>query len=108
MSATLGGSAYALASAPLLPCWALAALGAAAAIVLGLGVWRRARGIAWRAVAVAMLLAILVNPSLVEEKREPLRDVAVVVVDESPSQEIGHRRGATDAALAALPAPLEH
>jgi len=47
-------------------------------------------------------LAILVNPSLVEEKRSPLRDVAVVVVDESPSQQIGDRAAATEAALAAL------
>src|ERR1700676_4801006 len=108
MSATLGGSAYALASAPLLPCWALAALAAAAAIVLGLGIWRRARGIAWRAAALAMLLAILVNPSLVEEKREKLRDVAVVVVDESPSQDIGNRRQASEAALAVLTERLGH
>ena len=55
-----------------------------------------------------MLLAILVNPSLVEEKRSPLRDVAVVVVDESPSQEIGDRQQATEAALAALTERLGH
>ncbi len=55
-----------------------------------------------------MLLAILVNPSLVAEKRSPLRDVAVVVVDESPSQEIGNRRQATEAALTALKERLGH
>ena len=43
----------------------------------------------------AVLLAALVNPSLIEEQRSPLRDVAVVVVDESPSQSIGDRRQAT-------------
>src|SRR5688572_12754440 len=102
MIAALGGSAYSLAAAPMLPWWAIAALAVAAVLVLALGVWRRARGIAWRAAAVAMLLAILVDPSLVEEKRVKLRDVAVVVVDESPSQEIGNRRQATEAALAAL------
>src|SRR5580704_15111383 len=93
MNAALGGSAYSL---------AIAMLVGAAALVLAPGIWRRTRGIAWRGAAVAMLLAILVNPSLVEEKRSPLRDVAVVVVDESPSQEIGNRRQATKAALAAL------
>src|SRR6266568_4697365 len=86
MIAALGGSAYALAT----------------------GIWRRARGIAWRVAAAAMLLAILVNPSLVEEKRTPLRDVAVVVVDESPSQQIGHRQEASETALAALTERLRH
>jgi hypothetical protein len=76
--------------------------------VLAFGVWRRARGIGWRSVAAAMLLAILVNPSLVEEKRSPLRDIAVVVVDESPSQEIGNRRQATEAAVSALTERLGH
>src|SRR5689334_5840099 len=102
MIAAIGGSAYTLASAPLLPWWAIAALAAAALLLVGLGLWRRARGVGWRAVALAMLLAILINPSLVEEKRSPLRDVAVVVVDESPSQAIGQRREVSEQALAAL------
>ncbi len=108
MIAAIGGSAYALATAPMLPWWAIAALAGAAMLVLAIGVWRRARGIAWRGAAVAMLLAILVNPSLVEEKRVPLRDVAVVVVDESPSQEIGNRRQASEAALSALTERVGH
>src|SRR5713226_9337804 len=102
MIAALGGSAYALATAPFLPWWLIALLAGAAVLMLAPGIWRRARGVAWRGAAVAMLLAILCNPSLVEEKRVPLRDVAVVIVDESPSQEIGNRRQATEAALAAL------
>ncbi len=108
MIAAFGGSAYALATAPLLPWWAIAALGGAAVLVLALGLWRRARGILWRGAALAMLLAILVNPSLVEEKHSPLHDVAIIVVDESPSQAIGHRREATEAALAALTERLGH
>ena len=35
---------------------------------------------------------ILVDPSLVEEQREPQHDVAAVVVDDSPSMRIGERR----------------
>ncbi|HEV2335461.1 MAG TPA: hypothetical protein VGS13_08185 [Stellaceae bacterium] len=108
MIAALGGSAYALATAPLLPWWAIAVLAGAAVVALAPGIWRRARGILWRAAAIGMLLAILVNPSLVEEKRTPLRDVAVIVVDESPSQEIGNRRQATEAALKALKERLGH
>ncbi|MBV9858537.1 MAG: hypothetical protein JO038_00310 [Alphaproteobacteria bacterium] len=95
-------NAYTIAAAPLVPWWALAALTGAAALVVALGLWRRARGVFWRLAAVAMLLAALVNPSLVEEKRSPLRDVAIIVVDESPSQAIGNRTQASEAALAAL------
>ncbi|HKS88841.1 MAG TPA: hypothetical protein VJR70_05320 [Stellaceae bacterium] len=108
MIVALGDSAYTLATAPLLPWWAIAALGGAALLLLVLGVWRRARGVGWRAAALAMLLAILVNPSLVEEQRSPLRDVAVVVVDDSPSQAIGERRATTDKALAAVTERLGH
>jgi hypothetical protein len=102
MIAAISGSAFTLAAAPLLAWWAIAALAGAAVLVLALGLWRRARGLWWRGLVAAMLLLILVNPSLVEEKRSPLRDVAVVVVDESPSQQIGDRAKATEAALAAL------
>src|SRR5687767_2146757 len=108
MILSLGGNAYTFAAAPLLPWWAIAALGGAAVLVLGLGLWRRARGTAWRALALAMLLTILVNPSLIEEKRSALRDVAVVVVDESPSQLIGNRKQATEAAVKALQERLGH
>ena len=108
MIAAIGGSAYTIAAAPLLPWWAIAALAGAALLVLGLGLWRRARGVWWRSAVALMLLAILVNPSLVQEKRSPLRDVAIVVVDESPSQQIGNRAQATEAALKALTERLGH
>jgi uncharacterized membrane protein len=108
MIAALGGSAYTLATAPLLPWWAIAVLAAACVLALALGAWRRARGVVWRGAALAMLLTILVNPSLVEEKRSPLRDVAIIVVDESPSQTIGNRHDATEAALASLTERLGH
>jgi uncharacterized membrane protein len=102
MIAAFGNNAYALATAPLVAWWAIAALGIAAILLLALGLWRRARGLIWRGLVFAMLLTILVNPSLVEEKRSPLRDVAVVVLDQSPSQEIGNRRAASEKALSAL------
>jgi hypothetical protein len=108
MIAAIGGSAYTIAAAPLLPWWAIGALAGAALLVLALGLWRRARGVWWRSAVALMLLAILVNPSLVQEKRSPLRDVAIVIVDESPSQQIGKRAEATEAALKALTERLEH
>ena len=99
---------YTLAAAPLLPWWALALLAAAAILLLGFGLWRHAAGLGWRALALAVLLAALVNPSLIEEQRVPRRDVAIVVLDNSPSQNIGHRRQASAAALAAIKEKLGH
>jgi hypothetical protein len=96
------GDGFSLAAAPLLPWPAVAALGAACVLILAFGILRRARGLWWRTIAVAMLLAALVNPSVVEEKRMPQRDTAIIVVDESPSQRIGDRQQATEEALAAL------
>ncbi|HXP31717.1 MAG TPA: hypothetical protein VN832_11540 [Stellaceae bacterium] len=89
-----------IAAAPLLPWAAIIAFAALAAAALGYGAWRRARGTAWRLVAVAVLLLILIEPSLVEEQREAQHDVAVVVLDDSPSMRIGARRTYAAAALA--------
>src|SRR5262249_46497420 len=95
-------SAYTVAFSPLIPWVAIAAFAGVALLVLAFGAWRRARGIFWRAAAVVILLAVLTNPALVEERRTPRREVAVVVIDESPSQTIGDRASASEAALAAL------
>jgi hypothetical protein len=98
----MSASGFTLAYAPLLPWPVIAGLCGLCVLVLAFGIWRRASGLAWRAIAVAILLAALVNPSLVEEKRAVQRDVAVIVVDQSPSQRIGERQRATEQALAAL------
>lgn len=87
---------------PLVPWEFLAALGVVAALVLGYGAIRRARGVVWRAASTAVLLAALFNPSLVYEERDPQSDIAVIVVDDSPSQQIGDRRQKRDAALASV------
>ncbi len=89
-----------IAWAPLLPWLALAALGAAAAGFLIYGWLQRARGMAWRGAAFAVLLLTLANPSAVIEDRSPLDDVGLVVVDDSPSQSLGKRSTQTEAALA--------
>ncbi len=96
-----------IAAAPLLPWPLLAILAAAAAGAVALGLVRRASGIWWRALGLAAMLAALVNPELVEESRELLPDIAVLVVDHSASQGIGERRAQADAALADLKAKLE-
>lgn len=93
----LDGTTIAL--APLLPWAVLAPLFAVAVAVLLLAVVRRARGAWLRALALAVLALALVNPSLVHENREPIKDVAVVVLDASPSQNIGDRKARAESEL---------
>ena len=102
------GGAFSLAAAPLLPWCAIAVLVALCTLCLAFGILRRARGLLWRAVAFLVLFAALVDPSVIEEKRSPQRDTAIIVVDESPSQRIGDRQHATEEALAALSERLAH
>ncbi len=86
----------------------IAVLALTAAALIGLAAFRRARGARWRALAFTLLLLALANPSLVEEQRQPLDDIALVVIDESASQEIEPRPGQSEAALAHVLAALEN
>jgi hypothetical protein len=88
--------------APIIPLPILIALAAVAAVLVLFGLFRRARGSVLRAFAFAALLAALANPSWVQERREPLSDVAVIVADESASQRIDGRADETQAAVAEL------
>ena len=88
--------------APLLPWFVLAGLALFGAIFLGYGWLKRARGMGWRAAALAFLLLALANPSAVIEDRAPLDDIGLALVDQSPSQSLGDRRAQSEAALAAL------
>jgi hypothetical protein len=78
-----------------------AAIGAACffAIILFLS---RSRGATVRALALALLVLALANPSFTREDRDPLTSVAVVVVDKSPSQNFGDRMQQTEAARAKI------
>ncbi len=81
--------------APLLPLPALIAIGVAGLVLAALLLWRRARGAGLRVACLALLLLALVNPSLRQEEREPLTDIAVVAVDQSASQKISGRADMT-------------
>jgi hypothetical protein len=77
--------------APLLPwpfLWAAAIIGA---VLIGILLYRRSRGAAMRAAALAALLAALANPTFKQEERESLSNVAIVVLDESTSQALEQR-----------------
>jgi len=94
--------AISIAWAPFFPWPVVGALGAAALAVLALALWRRARGVWWRALALGALMLALANPSLIAEQRDALDDVALVLVDESPSQAIAPRAEQSAAAVSHL------
>ncbi len=91
---------FSLQFAPLLPWVYLAVAAVVGAALLVFGFWRRARGSVWRLLALVALLGALANPSAVQEDRDYLSDVAVVVVDDSESQHVVPRQAQTAAALA--------
>ncbi len=96
----IGGTAIGF--APLLPWAAIAALAAPLALVLAVSFWRRAGGAVWRLMVGGLLLLALANPSLINEQRDILPDVALLVVDESASNRIGDRAQQREQALAKI------
>lgn len=97
-----GFTATGLHFAPLLPAWLLAVLAALAAAVLLAGLARRARGLAWRAGCLALLLAWLAGPMLVAERRQALPDIGLLLIDHTASMRLGARARLAAAAAARL------
>ena len=89
--------------APLVPPPMLWAAALVALVLVALLVWRRSRGWWLRAAAVTALICALANPTLREEERESLANVALVMIDESTSQSLADR----PAQAAAIKADLE-
>ena len=76
---------------PLIPWPAIAVLGVIVAVLAVFAVLARGRTAWLRALVLALVLAALTNPALVREDREPVKDVAAIVVDRSGSQALGDR-----------------
>ncbi|MCA1909421.1 MAG: hypothetical protein LDL39_13760, partial [Magnetospirillum sp.] len=89
---------------PLLPWPVIAALAALVLLAALHCAWRRQAD--WRLAAALVLLAVLADPRLVEERRTALPDLVLVMVDDSPSQHVGKRPAQTEQALAELQAKL--
>ena len=68
--------------------------------------WRRSRASFLRALSLAALLLALANPTLREEQRDSLTNIAIVVIDESTSQAIAGRPEQTAAIKKELEARL--
>ena len=77
--------------APMLPLPVYIAAIAAAAVLVAILLWRRSRGALLRALALAALILALANPTLRQEERENLGNIAIVVLDESTSQTLSSR-----------------
>jgi hypothetical protein len=88
--------------APYIPLWLLWTATALCAVLLIYAFLRGARGAWARAIAFAVLILALANPLIVHETREPLPDVAAIIVDHTQSMAIRDRRAEADAVAAEL------
>jgi hypothetical protein len=93
---------------PLLPFWMLLTLGALSLLVVAVGVWRRGRGTLLRLAAFAVLLLWLTGPRLVQETRQSLKDIGLLVVDQTASMQVGDRARLTDLTRQSIEAQAAH
>ena len=96
-----------LAFDPQLPLALIAALAALALLGVGLAAWRGLRGWWLRALAALVLLATLAGPSLRQEDRAPVANIALVVADDSASDRIDGRDAQVAEALEGIEARLD-
>ena len=97
-----------VAFAPLVPATVVWAAFAAAVLMSAMLLLARSRGALVRAIALALMVLALANPSFTREDRDPIPSVAAVIVDKSPSQDFGDRTAQTQAARAAVVERLKH
>lgn len=97
-------SATGLIFTPVVPLWAIAGFALLIALVFAFSLWRGARGSWLRLLAGLALLAALADPKLTQEERDPLSDVALLLVDTSDSQTIDERAELTKQAADAITA----
>jgi hypothetical protein len=91
-----------IAFAPYLPDQWIWALTCIAALIALLAIRNGARGTFSRTLAGALLIGSLLNPSLIAEEHEALRDTALLVIDDSASMKIADRAIQSQNAEAAL------
>ncbi|WP_306016931.1 hypothetical protein [Oceanicaulis sp. MMSF_3324] len=99
--------AVTLSFSPLVPPALAYGLGALALAVALYALVRGLKSWLWRAIAGLLMAGALLNPALVQETREPLSDVAVLITDDSASMQIGTRTYAAEQTANALRALAE-
>ncbi|MEE9272558.1 MAG: hypothetical protein V3U57_04745 [Robiginitomaculum sp.] len=76
---------------PLLPIWVITALTVLTLIAAGFGQWRGLKSLILRSIAALILCGALLNPQKLLQERTPLPDIALVLVDQTQSMQIGSR-----------------
>lgn len=92
---------------PLVPFWLLIAAAIVAGAVFLVAALGNRRGIGWRAMGLALLLVALANPRIADTQQVADKDVALIVIDESPSQALAGRLTGTRRARDDLRTQLE-
>jgi hypothetical protein len=83
---------------PVLPLWLLIGLALLCAVALAIAGVRRARGVLFRAASFLVLLGWLAGPRLVEETRQTLPDIGLLVIDQTAAMSVGDRTRLAEAA----------
>jgi hypothetical protein len=84
-------TSWSLDFSPMVPAPLFWAAAAVSVVLIALFFFRRTRGALFRALAIVAMLMALANPTLREEERESLGNVALVLIDESTSQTLADR-----------------
>lgn len=87
---------------PLLPDFYIALLAGLSLLLILVALWKKVRDLYARPLFFALLALLLLNPLMVHETRQPLPSKMVVVVDESPSEDIGGRMETAEKILSHL------
>lgn len=102
MTPHLTFGAYSIVTSPLLPWPLIIGLGIVLLVLAIYGMVRRAHGSVLRLLLGLVTIGLLTNPAMIEEQRQYEKDVALVLIDRSPSQGLEHRQQDADQALAAI------
>ncbi|OUR77909.1 hypothetical protein A9Q83_09935 [Alphaproteobacteria bacterium 46_93_T64] len=76
---------------PTLPIFWLGVMACVALILLGYAYWQNTKAVIFRFLLLATLFLLLLNPAIISENRTFLKDIVLLVIDETTSQSIGAR-----------------
>ncbi len=102
MTPHLTFGAYSVLASPLVPWPLILALSGIFLLIGVYGIFRHAHGAVMRLILAVLAIGLLTNPSIIEQQRQYERDLALVLVDRSPSQGLEHRQQDADQALSAI------
>lgn len=84
--------------------WGMAIMGG---LLFVISIFYYPRGIIMRTLTFAAFMIAILNPSIIKEERNYVKDVAVIVVDKSSSQNIEQREKRTNTALSSITKQIE-